>query len=180
MTYLFLHPIMHLLLFLSPDWLTFCHVIISYINSLGSLFIFCFSLTKGQCSKHQTILSVLAVHRPFYISICMPDNIRFYTTYCICLVNIIIMTTSRRLRSSLPNKLLQVPLAKLKPYGERTFLVAAPKLWNSLPNLIRQCSSLEYLKYFQIIVLLPCKAPLGQMEMALQKCFYYYYYYYYF
>ena len=29
MTYLFLHPIMHLL-FLSPDWLTFCHVIISY------------------------------------------------------------------------------------------------------------------------------------------------------
>ena len=26
MTYLF----MHLLLFLSPDWLTFCHVIISY------------------------------------------------------------------------------------------------------------------------------------------------------
>ena len=30
MTYIFLHPIMHLLLFLSPDWLTFCHVIISY------------------------------------------------------------------------------------------------------------------------------------------------------
>ena len=43
MTYLFLHPIMHLLLFLSPDWLTFCHVIISHINSLGFLFIFCFS-----------------------------------------------------------------------------------------------------------------------------------------
>ena len=30
MTYLFLHPIMHLLLFLSPDWLAFCHVIISH------------------------------------------------------------------------------------------------------------------------------------------------------
>ena len=30
--------------FLSRDYL-------SYINSLGSLFIFCFSLTKGQCSK---------------------------------------------------------------------------------------------------------------------------------
>ena len=43
--------IMHLLLFLSPDWLTFCHVIISHINSLGSRFIFCFPLTKGQCSK---------------------------------------------------------------------------------------------------------------------------------
>ena len=34
MTYLFLHPIMHLLLFLSPDWLTFCHVIISLIYYL--------------------------------------------------------------------------------------------------------------------------------------------------
>ena len=44
--------IVHLLLFLSPDWLTFCHMIISYINSLVFLlFIFCFSLTKGQCSK---------------------------------------------------------------------------------------------------------------------------------
>ena len=35
MTYLFLHLIiciiMHLLLFLSPDWLTFCHIIISLI-----------------------------------------------------------------------------------------------------------------------------------------------------
>ena len=30
---------MHLLLFISPDWLTFCHVIISHINSLVSLFI---------------------------------------------------------------------------------------------------------------------------------------------
>ena len=48
MTCLFLHIIMHLLLFLSPDWLTFCHMIIylSYINSLSFLFIFCFSLTK--------------------------------------------------------------------------------------------------------------------------------------
>ena len=52
---------------------------------------------------------------------------------------------SRRLRSS-SNKLLQVPSAKLKTYGERTSLDAAPKLWNSLPNLIRQCSSLERFK----------------------------------
>ena len=68
MTYLFLHLIIHLL-FLSPDWLTFYHMIISHINSLVFLFIFCFSLTKGQCSKRQTLLSVSAVHRPFYISI---------------------------------------------------------------------------------------------------------------
>ena len=39
---------MNLLLFLSPDWLTFCHIAnyLSYINSLGFLFIFCFS-NKG-------------------------------------------------------------------------------------------------------------------------------------
>ena len=52
---------------------------------------------------------------------------------------------SRRLRSS-SIKLLQLLSAKLKTYGERTFLVAAPKLWNSLPNLICQCSSLESFK----------------------------------
>ena len=60
MTYLFLHLIMHSLLFLSPDWFTFCHV--------PSL-LYKFTRGKGQCSKRQTILSVLAVHRPFYISI---------------------------------------------------------------------------------------------------------------
>ena len=45
-------------------------------NSLGFLFVFCFSLTKGQRSKRWTILSVLAVHQPCYISICI-----LYTTY---------------------------------------------------------------------------------------------------
>ena len=45
MTYLFLHPIMHLLLFFSPDWVTFGHVIIS------RFFIY------------------FLFHRPFYISI---------------------------------------------------------------------------------------------------------------
>ena len=39
-----------------------------YINSLGFLFIFCLSLTKDQRSKRQTLLSVSAVHQPFYIS----------------------------------------------------------------------------------------------------------------
>ena len=35
-----------------------------------------FSLTKGQCLKRQNILSVLAVHRPFYISILSPLCLR--------------------------------------------------------------------------------------------------------
>ena len=38
-------------------------------ETIELLYIDCFPLTKGQCSKRQTILSVLAVHRPFYISI---------------------------------------------------------------------------------------------------------------
>ena len=38
---------MHLLLLLSPDWLTFCRMIISYINSLVFLFIFCFLSDEG-------------------------------------------------------------------------------------------------------------------------------------
>ena len=49
--YILLCIITHLLLFLSPDWLIFCHMIMSRINSHGFLFIFCFSLTKGQRSK---------------------------------------------------------------------------------------------------------------------------------
>ena len=54
--FLFLHLIVHYYAFvivsiLSPDWFIFCHMIISHINSPGFLFIFCFSLTKGQRSK---------------------------------------------------------------------------------------------------------------------------------
>ena len=106
MTYLFLHPIMHLLLFLSPDWLTFCHLIISHINSLGSLFIFCFSLTKGQCSKRQTILSVLAVHRPFYFDLylyfAMYVLIYFERNRCYTIIYILcIVRYSQRTRGTL-------------------------------------------------------------------------------
>ena len=62
---------MHLL-FLSPDWFIFCDMIISLLYKFTRvfffvfLFILCFSLTKGQCSKRQTIL-----YQPFYISICV-------------------------------------------------------------------------------------------------------------
>ena len=43
MTYLFLHPIMHLLLFLSPDSLSYKFTRFFYF--------ICLSLTKGQCSN---------------------------------------------------------------------------------------------------------------------------------
>ena len=65
--------IMHLLLCVSPDWLIFCHMIISHVNSLNLLFVcsFCFSLANGQCLKRWTLLSLSAVHQPFHISICI-------------------------------------------------------------------------------------------------------------
>ena len=55
----------HLIGLRSVTWLSLLYKFTCF------LFIFCFSLTKGQCSKCWTILSVLAVHRPFYISICI-------------------------------------------------------------------------------------------------------------
>ncbi len=48
----------------------------------------------------------------------------------------------RSLRSS-NQRLLNVPLAKLKSRGDRAFAVAAPKLWNSLPVSIRTASTLN-------------------------------------
>ena len=82
MTYLFLHLILcicywfsHLIGLLSATWL-------SHVSSLGFLFIFCFSLTKGQCSKRWTILSVLAVHRPFSICFFTVVMVYIYTIRC--------------------------------------------------------------------------------------------------
>ena len=44
-----------------------------YLNTAyAAHYILCFSLTKGQRSKRsETLLSISAVHRPFYISICI-------------------------------------------------------------------------------------------------------------
>jgi hypothetical protein len=51
----------------------------------------------------------------------------------------------RTLRSTSQN-LLAVPQTNTKTYGERTFQVSAPKLWNSLPDYIRLSSSLGIFK----------------------------------
>ena len=51
----------------------------------------------------------------------------------------------RNLRSV--NKLLlTVPKTKQKTYGDRAFSVAAPKLWNTLPIEIKQCSTINIFK----------------------------------
>ena len=49
------------------------------------------------------------------------------------------------LRSSNAN-LLKQPRSRLRNYGDRSFSIAAPKLWNSLPDHIRNSTSLETFK----------------------------------
>ena len=51
----------------------------------------------------------------------------------------------RQLRSS-NEKLLVVPKSKLKRYGDRSFGVVAPKLWNSLPFHLRNVTELDGFK----------------------------------
>ena len=51
----------------------------------------------------------------------------------------------RNLRSS-SQLLLKVPNSKLLSCGDRSFQVAAPRLWNSLPFNVRTCPSLDIFK----------------------------------
>ena len=52
---------------------------------------------------------------------------------------------SRTLRSS-SEKLLKIPRVTLKSAGERSFRFAAPTAWNSLPNSLRNSSSISQFK----------------------------------
>ena len=52
---------------------------------------------------------------------------------------------SRTLRSA-SRHLLEVPITRLKSYGDRTFAKAAPSLWNELPLRIRESDSLDVFK----------------------------------
>ena len=42
--------------------------------------------------------------------------------------------------------LLQVPQTKRKTFGDRSFAVAGPRVWNSLPAEIKSCSSIDTFK----------------------------------
>ena len=53
---------------------------------------------------------------------------------------------SRTLRFSSDTRLLIIPRAKLSTFGSRAFSVSAPKLWNTLPLLLRQKLSLSSFK----------------------------------
>ena len=53
-----------------------------------------------------------------------------------------IYTPSRTLRSSSDSRLLKILQYKRKTHGFRTFTYFGPYVWNSLPQDIRQCSTL--------------------------------------
>ena len=48
-----------------------------------------------------------------------------------------VYTPSRQLRSSSDSRLLRIPHVKTKAFGQRSFSFAAPSVWNSLPQEIR-------------------------------------------
>ena len=54
---------------------------------------------------------------------------------------------ARNLRSSSTNLLTPYCATSItKGYGQRAFQYAIPKLWNSLPNHLRECQSFEQFK----------------------------------
>ena len=56
-----------------------------------------------------------------------------------------IRTSSRSLRSS-DHVFLMVPKSHLKTYGDNSFSVAGPKLWNGLPLAVKAAKSTEQFK----------------------------------
>ena len=56
------------------------------------------------------------------------------------------MPTQSGLRSELTYKKLLIPFTKRKTFSQRSFSVAAPTLWNSLPLSVKQASTLNQFK----------------------------------
>ena len=59
-------------------------------------------------------------------------------------------TPTRQLRSSSKN-LLVTPKSNLKFYGDRSFQVAAPRLWNSLTDDIRSILACENIRFSSLL-----------------------------
>ena len=54
--------------------------------------------------------------------------------------------TPRHLLRSSSLNLLSIPKTKTVTYGDRSFSVIAPNLWNDLPIIIKQCSTVDSFK----------------------------------
>ena len=57
-----------------------------------------------------------------------------------------VYTPSRTLRSSSDTRMLEIQQYKLKIHGFRTFSCFGPRIWNSLPQDLRHCSTLSSFK----------------------------------
>ena len=57
-----------------------------------------------------------------------------------------VYSPSRTLRSSSDTTRLIVPKMNLMTYGERAFVYSAPKVWNALPQSLRDLKSLDLFK----------------------------------
>ena len=55
---------------------------------------------------------------------------------------LIVYRPSRDLRSQNSSLILEVPRSRTVLYGDHSFAITAPKLWNALPPGVRACSSL--------------------------------------
>ena len=79
------------------------------------------------------------------VSLIQPNSIINGAVPC-CISDLLNYRTSERtLRSSFQH-LLATPKARLKTCGERTFPVAGPGLWNSIPLELRSSSSIDIFK----------------------------------
>lgn len=57
-------------------------------------------------------------------------------------------STSCRLRSSSEIFLSHLPISMTKFYGDRSFTIAAPEVWNSLPTNVRSLTNLNHFKKY--------------------------------
>ena len=57
-----------------------------------------------------------------------------------------VYTPSRTLRSSSDTRMLEIQQYKRKTHGFRTFSCFGPRIWNSLPQDLRHCSTLSSFK----------------------------------
>ena len=63
------------------------------------------------------------------------------------LKNLLVLHPNRRnLRSSMMSYRLMEPFTTRQTFAARSFSVAAPRLWNNLPNSLKDSLSIEHLK----------------------------------
>ena len=64
-------------------------------------------------------------------------------TLLIFFINILL--SARKLCSSNRN-FLAIPKTRTEPYGDKSFSCAAPRLWNSLPDSVKLCPTVDDFK----------------------------------